>query len=170
MQGRCIDPGAALSLEINRIYYLFDNGTGFYYVSKFNNQKAHFGCYQAAHFQVIHEQQEEWPREPEAVTMKLEIGKLYLAHLVWRKKGYKHTKLQEYFVRANQTHGYFFTDPQLKYCGGCFPLHWFANFREIEEPESVQEIEKNVQVPPEIVHKDKLTELLEMDNGQLAFF
>lgn len=189
MRGRCIDPGATLALELNKVYYLFPNGPHAYYVSRFNNPGAHLGCYQAEYFKEFQESigvafygpwqpeepheephQEGWPEEPAAAPIGLEPGKLYLANLIWRRPGYKQTKLQQYYVRAKQTHGYFYKDPQLKQCGGCFPLHWFVGFKEIQEPESVQETAESVHKESESVQKKQQIELIERENGQLAFF
>jgi hypothetical protein len=166
MQGRCIDPGATLTLELNKVYYLFPNGPHAYYVSRFNRQGAHFGCYQAAHFELIQEQQEDWPPEPAAAPINLDPGKLYLARLIWRRPGYKQTKLQHYYIKPGKTHAYFYRQYYagiLEEFGGCFPQHWFTDFQEIQEelPE-IQEQEPQQQ--------EEQIELFERDNGQLAFF
>lgn len=131
LQGVCINSDQTAVLEKGTSYFLFPNGAKHYYVSNFPNQNAHKGCFQAKYFQII--EKEEWPQEPEIITNTLDPEKIYKANLVWRRPGYQSTELKEYYVKPNATHGYFYYDIHLKECGGCFPLHWFANFVEVEQ-------------------------------------
>lgn len=137
LQGICVDPGQSAVLEKGTSYYLFPNGTKHYYVSKFPNLGAHNGCFQAKYFQLVEE--EDWPQEPESVEVSLDPEKIYKAKLTWRKPGYKFVELKEYYIQPKKTHGFFYRDRDLKKCGGCFPLHWFKNFEEMEIEENVTE-------------------------------
>jgi hypothetical protein len=135
LQGICIDTGQSAVLERGTRYFLFPNGPRNFYVSKFPNQNAHKGCFQANYFQII--EKEEWPLEPEILPVSLNSEKVYKAKLIWRRPGYKMTELKEYYVKPGDTHGTFYHDSSLTKLGGCFPLHWFANFIEVE-PEEVE--------------------------------
>ena len=130
LTGICIDPGQSAVLEKGTRYYLFANGPKHFYVSKFPNQGAHNGCFQAKYFQVS--EKEDWPMEPDSVEVALDPEKIYKANLTWRKPGYQFVELKEYYIRPNGTHGFFYHDRDLKKCGGCFPLHWFENFEEVK--------------------------------------
>jgi hypothetical protein len=66
----------------------------------------------------------------------LDSSKVYKAKIVWRRPGYKQVKLGVYYLQPLKTHAYFFHDKQLKRFGGCFPLHWFADFREVNLEEN----------------------------------
>lgn len=82
--------------------------------------------------------EDEWPPEPPANPIPaLDYSKIYAAKLIWRKRGYKHVALGMYFLQPKQTHAYVYRDKQLNKCVGCFPLHWFAEFREVDEVENV---------------------------------
>jgi hypothetical protein len=139
LQGICIDPGQTVVLEKGKSYFLFPNGTKHYYVSKFPNQNAHKGCFQAIYFQII--EKEEWLQEPVRLSIILDQEKVYMASLIWRKPGYKSTELKEHYVKPKATHGHFYHDSSLKEYGGCFPLHWFTDFVEVKheviEPETL---------------------------------
>jgi hypothetical protein len=138
LKGICIDPGQTVVLEKGKSYFLFPNGTKHYYVSDFNNKNAHKGCFQALYFQIAKE--EERLAEPVAKSVSLDPDKVYKAKLIWRKPGYKFIELKEYFVKLSKTHCDFYNDINLKKYFGCFPLHWFANFEEAQQEETVQEI------------------------------
>jgi hypothetical protein len=137
LQGICIDPGQSAVLQQGTSYYLFPNGEQHYYISKFPNASAHKGCFQAKYFQII--QKQSWPEEPEMVPIELDPEKLYKAKLIWRKPGYKSAELKEYYVKPQTSHGYFYNDSTLERFGGCFPLHWFADFQEVAFEENVTE-------------------------------
>ncbi len=130
MQGICINQGQTSVLEKGKSYFLFPNGTQHYYVSNFPNQNAHKGCFQMKYFQLV--QKEEWPAEPEMKDLSLDREKVYKANLVWRKPGYKCVQLKDYYVQPKNTHGNFYKDSNLKKFGGCFPLHWFTDFTEVD--------------------------------------
>jgi hypothetical protein len=108
LEGVCIDTGQTVVLEKGKSYFLFPNGTKHYYVSKFPNQNGHKGCFQAIYFQII--KKEEWPQEPERLSIILDQEKVYKANLIWRRIGYKSTELREYYVRPKATHGYFYQE------------------------------------------------------------
>jgi hypothetical protein len=78
----------------------------------------------------------EWPPEPPVDNVPaLDSSKIYAAKLVWRKRGYAFIQLGTYYLQPARTHAYLFRDRQLEKCIGCFPLHWFAEFREVDEEE-----------------------------------
>ncbi|WP_144319586.1 hypothetical protein [Parageobacillus genomosp. 1] len=82
-------------------------------------------------------QEDEWPPEPDAHSIPaLDSSKIYAAKLVWRKRGYKHIALGTYYLQPVGTHAYVYRDKQLKKCVGCFPLHWFEGFREVNAEEN----------------------------------
>jgi hypothetical protein len=79
----------------------------------------------------------EWPPEPPANSIPaLGSSKIYAAKLVWRKRGYQQVELGTYYLQPKKTHAYVYRDKQLNKCIGCFPLHWFAEFREVDEEET----------------------------------
>ncbi|MEH7490852.1 hypothetical protein [Neobacillus niacini] len=137
LQGICVNSGQSVVLEKGKRYFLFPNGTKHFYVSNFPNKNAHKGCFQTNYFQII--EKEEWPQEPKEMVIRLDPEKIYKANLIWRKPGYKTTELKEYYVQPKMTHGYFYHNKNLIDCGGCFPLHWFANFVEVNFEENVTE-------------------------------
>jgi hypothetical protein len=138
LRGICTDLGQTAVLELGKSYYLFPNGTQHYYVSNFPDRNAHRGCFQTKYFQII--EKEIWPPEPEVKEFRLDRGKLYRAELIWRKSGYKDVDLKGYFIKPLTTHGDFYHDINFSKLGGCFPLHWFKNFVEIEQVTAVHEI------------------------------
>lgn len=172
MLGRCIDPGATLTLELNKQYYLFEAGPSAYYVSRFNNSGAHFGCYSRELFEEIQEETLEqslsnaqaWPEEPTEVEINyLDPGVIYSARLVWRRQFYA-TPLQErYYFKGGKKIVFFYKDPTLKTFLGAYPLHWFADFKEFLEVE--QEV-----IERELVVEELPLDLVERETGQLAFF
>lgn len=52
LEGVCIDTGGTLALKRDTTYFLFPNGENLFYVSRFPNEGAHFGCFRADLFQV----------------------------------------------------------------------------------------------------------------------
>jgi hypothetical protein len=48
-------------------------------------------------------------------------------------EGYRSKELREYYLKPKRTHGYFYHDKDLNECCGCFPLHWFRDFKELED-------------------------------------
>jgi hypothetical protein len=66
----------------------------------------------------------------------LDSSKIYVAKLIWRKRGYEQVKLGTYYLQLAGTHAYLFRDRQLEKCIGCFPLHWFEGFREVDADET----------------------------------
>lgn len=163
LQGICVDTAATTVLEKGKTYFLFPCGPNHYYVSKFPNANAHTGCFRKSLFQIV--QEDEWPPEPPVGNVPvLDSSKIYKAKLVWRTRGYRDTKLGTYYLRPNGTHAYFYRDRELKRHGGCFPLHWFADFREMGE----EEAETNVAVletkAPECETKEEMHETFEQMN------
>lgn len=135
LQGICVDPAATTVLEKDRKYFLFPAGANHYYVSRFPKANAHTGCFHKSLFQVVPE--DEWPPEPAADNVPvLDSSKIYEAKLIWRTRGYRDTKLGTYYLRPDGTHAYFWHDRKLKRPGGCFPLHWFTEFREVNAEET----------------------------------
>lgn len=99
---------------------------------------SHKGCFQTKYFQII--EKDIWPEEPEARLVNLDPEKVYKAKLIWRKPGYKSVELKEYFIQPKETHGAFYHDDKLETLRGCFPLHWFSDFLEVEHGENVAEM------------------------------
>jgi hypothetical protein len=127
-----MDTGASTVLEKGKKYFLFLNGPDHYDVSKLPRESSHCGCFHKSLFQIVRE--DEWPPEPSADNVSiLDSSKVYKARLVWRKRGYEQVPLATYYLRPSRTHAYVYLDKQLKKCVGCFPLHWFAEFREVDE-------------------------------------
>jgi hypothetical protein len=134
LQGICVDTAATTVLEKGKKYFLFSNGPDHYYVSKLPKTSAHQGCFHKSLFQIVRE--DEWPPEPAADNVPvLDSSKVYKARLVWRKRGYEQVKLGTYYLQPKKTHAYVYRDKQLKKCVGCFPLHWFVEFREVDADE-----------------------------------
>jgi hypothetical protein len=135
LQGVCVDTVATTVLEKGKKYFLFSNGPDHYYVSKLPKASAHQGCFHKSLFQIV--QEDEWPPEPPADNVPvLDSSKIYAAKLIWRKRGYQQVKLGTYYLQPARTHAYVYRDKQLKKCVGCFPLHWFEDFREVDADEN----------------------------------
>ncbi|MED5052683.1 hypothetical protein P9850_12745 [Anoxybacillus rupiensis] len=135
LQGVCVDASLTMVLEKGKTYFLFPNGPNHYYVSKFPNAGSHSGCFHKSLFEIV--QEDEWPPEPSADSVPvLDSSKVYKAKLVWRRPGYKQIPLGTYYLKPLKTHAHFYYDRQLKRLGGCFPLHWFEGFREIDVEEN----------------------------------
>ncbi|EOO05014.1 hypothetical protein IAW_05833 [Bacillus cereus str. Schrouff] len=146
MKGICINADSSTELKLDQECYLFPAKPNHFYVSRFDNKGANFGCYQAERFRVIEE--EEWPREPSKDVPLLNPDVFYNAELIWRQKGYKNKPLKRYVVQQKGTHCMFWHDEELKSPGGCFPLHWFAGFEELSEAhEKVKEKQGQELVP-----------------------
>jgi hypothetical protein len=134
LQGVCVDASLTMVLEKGKKYFLFPSGPDHYYVSKLPKANAHTGCFHKSLFQIV--QEDEWPPEPSADNVPvLDSSKIYAAKLIWRKRGYEQFPLATYYLRPSRTHAYVFRDRQLEKCIGCFPLHWFAEFREMNADE-----------------------------------
>jgi hypothetical protein len=160
LQGICVDTGATTVLEKGKKYFLFSNGPNHYYVSKFPRESSHCGCFHKALFELV--QEDEWPPEPSADTVPvLDSSKIYEARLIWRRAGYKQVKLGTYYLQPLKTHAHFYYDKQLKKFGGCFPLHWFEGFKEINADEN--EIDEAVLETDEVVFE---TEALECETKE----
>jgi hypothetical protein len=135
LQGICVDTGITMVLEKGKKYFLFSNGPDHYYVSKLPKASAHQGCFHKSLFQIV--QEDEWPPEPPVDSIPaLDSSKIYAAKLVWRKRGYEQVKLGTYYLQPAGTHAYVYRDKQLEKCVGCFPLHWFTEFREVDANEN----------------------------------
>ena len=156
IQGICVDPGATVSLEKGKKYFLFPNGKDHYYVSKLPNQKAHKGCFQAILFKPVKE--EEWPEEPKGPTLIRDFDpeKIYKATLIWRKPG-STAKIKDYYLRLNSNHLPYkvklisscyvyerFENGDYAGFAGSLPLHWFSNITEVQ--------------PEELIHNDEQQE------------
>ncbi|NUK30966.1 hypothetical protein HT574_12990 [Parageobacillus sp. VR-IP] len=130
-----MDTGVSTVLEQGKKYFLFSNGPDHYYVSKLPKTSAHQGCFHKSLFQIV--QEDEWPPEPAVDNVPvLDSSKIYAAKLIWRKRGYQQVKLGMYYLQLARTHAYVFRDRQLEKCIGCFPLHWFEDFREVNAEEN----------------------------------
>jgi hypothetical protein len=147
LQGICVDTGITTVLEKGKKYFLFSNGPDHYYVSKLPKASAHQGCFHKSLFKLV--QKDEWPPEPPANSIPaLDSSKIYAAKLIWRKRGYQQVKLGTYYLQPARTHVYVYRDKQLKKCVGCFPLHWFEDFREVNADEDeTNEVVLETEVP-----------------------
>ncbi|EOP85984.1 hypothetical protein IGM_04359 [Bacillus cereus HuB4-4] len=154
MKGICVNADTSTELKLDQEYYLFPAKPNHFYVSRFDNVHANFGCYQVNRFQVI----EGWPKEPEIDIPELDREKYYRADLIWRAKGYRDKELKRYVMKPSTTHCYVWHDKERKQFAGCFPLHWFRGFKLMTEQQSFQ------------VVKEQPIALLERSDGQLAFF
>lgn len=135
LQGVCVDASLTMVLEKGKKYFLFPSGPDHYYVSKLPKANAHTGCFHKSLFQIV--QEDEWPPEPPVGNVPvLDSSKIYAAKLIWRKRGYQQVKLGTYYLQPARTHAYVYRDKQLEKCVGCFPLHWFAEFREVDADET----------------------------------
>lgn len=132
MRGRYIGRDPLVSLKVEEDYYLFPNGPDYYYVSRFPNERAHTGCYERHLFKTFIET-EGVEKEPEQKAIKLDKEKMYSARLIWRREGYSSTELKTYYIKPLNTHCYFYEDAKLTKFIGCFPMHWFDEFSEVDE-------------------------------------
>ncbi|MDA2567527.1 sugar ABC transporter [Bacillus cereus] len=101
-------------------------------------------------------EEEKWPQEPRGNIPLLDPCTFYHANLIWRKQGYKNKMLKRYVVQSKGTHCMFWHDEKRKKPCGCFPAHWFAEFKELKEDEETQQQE--------------FLPFLERADGQLTFF
>lgn len=154
MKGICINLDVSSELKLDQEYFLFSAKPNHFYVSRFDNIHANFGCYEVERFQVI----EGWPEEPKRDIPQLDREKYYRADLIWRARGYRDKELKRYVMKTSKTHCYFWHDKERKRFVGCFPLHWFKDFKPMIEQQSSQEI------------NEQSIALLERPDGQLAFF
>jgi hypothetical protein len=92
---------------------------------------SHTGCFERKFFNMLSEE-DGISGEPAFVSLSLDPEKIYTAELIWRKEGYKSIKLKTYYICPKKKHGYFYDDYALKECKGCFPLHWFKGFKEVD--------------------------------------
>jgi hypothetical protein len=158
LQGVCVDPGQTEVLEKGKTYFLFPNGNDHYYVSVFPNQNSHKGCFCGNYVRIV--KRETWLPEPVLRQIQLDSKKVYKAVLIWRKLGYQSVALKEYYIKPSKTHANFYDDHQLIELNGCFPLHWFSDFKEIYAHKSDDKdnqfetnIEKIEQLFNEVVHE-----------------
>ncbi|UYL93726.1 hypothetical protein NIIg32_gp61 [Parageobacillus phage vB_PtoS_NIIg3.2] len=165
LQGICVDTGETTVLEKGKKYFLFPGGSNNYYVSKFPNANAHTGCFHKSLFQIV--QEDEWPPEPSSDNVPvLDSSKIYAAKLIWRKQGYQQVKLGTYYLQPKKTHAYVYRDKQLNKCIGCFPLHWFAEFREV----NVEETETNEGIVETEVPEHETKEEMPENFEQMSIF
>lgn len=144
MQGICIDDSPSSNLKMGETYFLFPHGSNHVYASRFNRKGSHFGAYEKRLFEVIQEPiKQDWPLEPQGpkAMPELDRSKVYKAELIWRKKEYEGKKLGTYYIKPRKTNCWFYIDLKLEIAGGCFPIHWFDNFRE-HDPNVVVEIKE----------------------------
>lgn len=129
LKGKYIGSNKLCSLNKEYTYFLFPNGPNHFYVSRFNNPNAHFGCFNGDWFQIFKD--EGYPTEPPRTKIELDQGKIYKAKLFWRRAGYSNILLSHYYILPQNTHAHFYEDIELTKCKGCFPLHWFKEFKEV---------------------------------------
>ncbi|OAT74865.1 hypothetical protein [Parageobacillus thermoglucosidasius] len=159
LQGICVDTAATTVLEKGKTYFLFPGGPNHYYVSKFPKENSHFGVFRKSLFQIV--QEDEWPPEPPADSIPvLDSSKIYAAKLIWTTRAYK-TELGTYYMKPLKAHAYVYRDKQLKKCVGCFPLHWFAEFREVNEEENVTNVAVLETEVPKRETKEEKNEIFE---------
>lgn len=69
--------------------------------------------------------------EPPKKPIALKKDRIYLATLIWRRPDYSQVVLKDYYISPLKTHCYFYDDAALTKFQGCFPMHWFDNFKEV---------------------------------------
>jgi hypothetical protein len=134
LRGVCINPERTDLMEKGKTYYLFPNGPDHVYVSRFDNPGAHFGCFERSRFNELTEekQADPWPPEPPVIIPNLDREKLYKARLIWRESFYKGKELGEYYITPLESSCFFYRNPGKERFCGCFPIHWFEGFAEVE--------------------------------------
>lgn len=154
MEAVCINRGNADTLEAGKKYFIFKHGPKNVYVSRFNNEGAHFGSYPADLFEPVEviktAAAEEWPQEPEEATEGhgLETDKKYIGRLIWRRPGYKNVPLQQYRIIPHRKRTVFFFSLENDMFRGCFPIHWFDDITEYTEAAEVIEVIQSNEVDP----------------------
>lgn len=122
-------------------YYAFKNGDNYFYVSSFDRQSAHTGCFQAKHFTEVAPPNEE---------TQLQAGETYTADLITTEGQYPGTEYKSYYVIVGETHGRFYEYNQHergRFCGQ-FPLAWFTGFEKVAEKEQAPELQPNDKIDP----------------------
>lgn len=137
MRAVCIDAGDSAVLQVGETYHVFFNGSSHLYVSKFDNEKAHFGCFQVTQFGILADSDkpdvsQDWPEEPLGKVLDIEPDTVYKAQLIYRSEGYIHKELGTYYLKPKKTHAFFYKDKELQNLMGMFPLHWFDQFEKVE--------------------------------------
>lgn len=150
MRGICVNNEAADVLQVGAVYYLFEHGPNNYYVARFDNPNAHFGSYEKRRFELIEDEAAATDEPPADHIPVLNREKVYSARLIYRKPGYDFIKLGTYYIEPLQTHARFYHDPQMQRLGGCFPLHWFDDFKEHEPGAPVVEVVEPEPEPEEL--------------------
>ncbi|WP_445506726.1 hypothetical protein [Niallia sp. 03190] len=92
----------------------------------------------------------EWPQEPKGprLVSEFDTDKIYKAKMIWRRSSYKNLQLQEYYLKLNAKDRGAYSGVQLvDHCyvyrkyengllsdhAGCLPLHWFNDFKELQQ-------------------------------------
>lgn len=145
MKGLCVDPGGTTTLTQGKEYFLFQNGPTHFYVCKFDNPKAHFGCYQKDLFQVIAEEAPQRPPEPPRIKIDLTMGAVYRAFLVWvRMPGHRELEGKHYYVRQHKTQSTqvnIYDDPECTIGRGTFQKYYFIDYELVESKNEEAEFE-----------------------------
>lgn len=153
MKGICKNAEGTELLTEGTTYYLFPNGDSHVYASRFDNQDAHFGCFQTELFEEVNTAEET---EPPPLREPLELDTYYSADLIWRRPGYKNlVDLGSYVIYTLDTHAYFYDDETLKGFRGCFPIHWFSNFKPITINQ--EEVTEEAAVKEEFAQMEQLS-------------
>ena len=163
LQGICINTDNTVVLTEFESYFLFPNGPDLYYVSRFPNENAHTGCFEAKQFQLIDEE--------ELLMLEIDRKKVYLAHM-HRKEGYPGLELKEYFIKPRKKNCKIYHDRSMTQFKGCFPLNWFIDFAEVV-PQIAKSVSETGVNDTETKKNDHIVEEIEFrvsENGQLLLF
>lgn len=180
MKGRCISVGDTSTLQIGQEYFLFPAGPNHYYVSRFNNVDAHFGCYQARYFDLMKEtalefrtKEDRFIGTSEMDGIRLKKGIVYVLGPVLYTWG----RVQE----NCPSHCYVYEiEKDFERFIGCFPISVFRDIhlyndkaiieKVAEDQEEQQEAEQSAPEDSEVMSKENPIGLIERENGQLSFF
>lgn len=166
MKGRCISAGDTTTLKPEQEYFLFPAGSNHYYVSRFDNPNAHFGCYQAKYFELVKETVLEFRAKEDRFIgtsvmdgIRLKKGVAYVLGPVLYTWGR---------VRENSpSHCYVYEiERDSKQFIGCFPISVFKDIQLYHD----KMITEKVAEEQEERYEECLMDLLETDSGQLSFF
>ncbi|TSB47142.1 hypothetical protein [Alkalicoccobacillus porphyridii] len=158
MKAVCIETGDTALLQEQKEYFIFPNGESHVYVSKFDNQGAHFGCYEKDFFQEIVEEDPVRPPEPPELNPDLEHGQVYKAFLVWTsKRGFWSLEGKHYYLKQHDkvsSQVWFYEDPECKKLRGIFQKHYFTDYEPIETIPQKEEQALVEESPPELLPEE----------------
>lgn len=154
LQGACIDSDI---LAVGEIFYLFPVGTDYVYASRFPRKSTHTGCFPIDRFKIKEETKtSEWLLEPPKRAVEIELNEVYVAKLIWCWEASKDRRDKEYYViaRGSGSHVDYYSNPQLEGILGSLPVHWFENFRHVENLQVIESEETASEQAPQVVKFD----------------